>query len=464
MISAENLRTRSARRRLTPRRRPHWMSLTVGRALGYHREVRPTGSWVVRWLSRPQRYTERTIGYADDEVEADESRYLSFDQAYRAALERLRQEDGQVSPSPRRPYTVADAMADYIRYLRTEGKPWARYAESTQRHYVQAHTIGSVALDRLTAQMIRDWRAWIWSQPTPNGRQVLNLTDAELRSVIANIEQQRENAKAANRRERRRNTADNPVRRMTREINRLKRLLDLEDSERAEIIRRRKVTSNRALTTLKAALTLAFRDGKVDSTAAWKRVRALKGVERARVWYLSKDEIPRLAEACSGFFALLVKGAILTGARYGELRRMRVDDFQADSQSVFICRSKSARPRHIYLGEEGIRFFQELTAHRHGDEPMFLNHDSPWRGGEQSEPFREACMRAGITGSGLAEPTFHGLRHTFASHLIMAGASLSDVAALLGHTSTRMVELHYGHLSQRHIRRVAAELTPRFGL
>lgn len=443
------------------------MSLTVGRALGYHREVRPTGSWVVRWLTAPQRYTERTIGYADDEVEADGLRYLSYDQAYQAALDLLKREDGQESPSPRRPYTVADAMADYIRYLKTEGKPWARYAESTQRHYVQAHPIGSVTLDRLTAQTIRDWRAWIWSQPRtlgPTGRQVLNLTDEELRSEIADMERQRENAKAVNRKTRRRNTADNPVRRMTREIKRLKRLLDLDESERAELIRRRKVTSNRALTTLKAALTLAFRAGKVSSKAAWDRVRAIKGVERARVWYLSKDEIPRLVEACHGPIALLVKGAILTGARYGELRRMRVDDFQADSESVYICRGKNARPRHIYLGEEGIQFFQELTGYRDAGEPMFLNHDSPWRGGEHREPFREACMRAGITGSGLAEPTFHGLRHTFASHLIMAGASLSDVAALLGHTSTRMVELHYGHLSQQHIRRVAVELTPRFGL
>lgn len=443
------------------------MSLTVGRALGYHREVRPTGSWVVRWLTGSQRYTERTIGYADDEVEADGSRYLSFDQAYEVALERLKREDGQESPSPKRAYTVADAMADYIGYLKSEGKPWARYAESTQRHYVLAHTIGSVAVDRLTAQTIRDWRAWIWSQPrtrAPTGRQVLNLTDEELRTEIANLEQQREQAKAANRKGRPRNLPDNPVRRMTREIKLLKKLLALDESERAEVIRRRKVTSNRALTTLKAALTLAFEEGKVDSTAAWDRVTALKGVERARVWYLSKDEIPRLVEACPGPFALLVKGAILTGARYGELRRMRVDDYQADSESVYICRSKNARPRHIYLGQEGIQFFQALTANRNPDEPMFLNEGSPWCDGDQSEPFRDACIRAGITGSGLAGPTFHGLRHTFASHLIMAGASLSDVAALLGHTTTRMVELHYGHLSQRHVRRVAAELTPRFGL
>ncbi|MCP4659994.1 MAG: tyrosine-type recombinase/integrase, partial [bacterium] len=55
-------------------------------------------------------------------------------------------------------------------------------------------------------------------------------------------------------------------------------------------------------------------------------------------------------------------------------------------------------------------------------------------------------------------------RHTFASQLVMAGAPLSDVAALLGHTSIRMVEKHYGHLAKSHVRRTAAEMMPQFGI
>jgi integrase len=43
--------------------------------------------------------------------------------------------------------------------------------------------------------------------------------------------------------------------------------------------------------------------------------------------------------------------------------------------------------------------------------------------------------------------SFHGLRHTYASALVNAGVPLAYVAAQLGHTDTRMVERHYGHLA-----------------
>ena len=60
---------------------------------------------------------------------------------------------------------------------------------------------------------------------------------------------------------------------------------------------------------------------------------------------------------------------------------------------------------------------------------------------------REACAQAKI------EPpaNFHALRHTYASHSVMAGAPLLVVAKNLGHSDTRMVEKHYGHLAPTYI-------------
>ena len=57
----------------------------------------------------------------------------------------------------------------------------------------------------------------------------------------------------------------------------------------------------------------------------------------------------------------------------------------------------------------------------------------------------DACKAAGIAlkrGEG-----FHILRHTYASHLIKKGVPLKAIAEQLGHTSTAMVERHYGHLA-----------------
>jgi integrase len=46
---------------------------------------------------------------------------------------------------------------------------------------------------------------------------------------------------------------------------------------------------------------------------------------------------------------------------------------------------------------------------------------------------------------------FHGLRHSYASRLAMRGDPLAVIAAQLGHSDTRMVEKHYGHLSPSYV-------------
>lgn len=58
--------------------------------------------------------------------------------------------------------------------------------------------------------------------------------------------------------------------------------------------------------------------------------------------------------------------------------------------------------------------------------------------------------------------TMYGLKHCYASHLLMSGASEAEVAKLLGHTDTRMVHKHYGHLTLGHLRKVQERinLTP----
>lgn len=59
--------------------------------------------------------------------------------------------------------------------------------------------------------------------------------------------------------------------------------------------------------------------------------------------------------------------------------------------------------------------------------------------------------------------TIYGLKHCYASHLLMSGATLFDVAKLLGHTDTKMLLKHYGHLTQEHLRKVQEKvnLTPK---
>jgi integrase len=70
-------------------------------------------------------------------------------------------------------------------------------------------------------------------------------------------------------------------------------------------------------------------------------------VDCARVRYLSVAEARRLINACDLKFRPLVQAALQTGARYGELCRLTVADFNADVGTLAIQESKSGQARHI---------------------------------------------------------------------------------------------------------------------
>lgn len=137
----------------------------------------------------------------------------------------------------------------------------------------------------------------------------------------------------------------------------------------------------------------------------------------------------------------MVQAALQTGARYGELIRLRVEDFDAAAGTVTIRQSKAGKPQHVVLTEEGIALFGQLAAGRAGDEPMLRRHNgAPFGAAHQRRPMAEACRRAKIT----PPISFHILRHTWASCAITNGVPLLVAAKNLGHADTRMVELHYG--------------------
>src|SRR5262249_13758469 len=148
--------------------------------------------------------------------------------------------------------------------------------------------------------------------------------------------------------------------------------------------------------------------------------------------------------ACQGDFKKLVHAALQTGARYSELARLRVSDFNRDAGTLHIRKSKTNKERQIVLTPEGREFFRQLTTGRAGDD-LLLGRE--WKKANQSEPMIAACKRAKI------DPPigFHGLRHAWASLAVMAGMPLFVVAKALGHSDTRMVEKHYGHLSADYV-------------
>ena len=72
---------------------------------------------------------------------------------------------------------------------------------------------------------------------------------------------------------------------------------------------------------------------------------------------------------------------------------------------------------------------------------------------------QDTCEAAGVEPLG-----FHQLRHTYASLYLMSGGSLVALAKQLGHTTTRMVEKHYGHLGASWRAEEARKHAPSLGL
>jgi integrase len=110
------------------------------------------------------------------------------------------------------------------------------------------------------------------------------------------------------------------------------------------------------------------------------------------------------------------------------------------------------------LTDEGQRFFETLTVGRPGDTLMLTRDEEQWQPSNQIVRMEEACKAASITGG-----SFHILRHTAASHLVMSGVPLNVVSHNLGHADTRMTEHHYSHLEPSYIAETIRKFAPDFG-
>jgi integrase len=397
--------TRAARERLVVRSEPYWRNIDAGVSLGYRRGG-AGGTWLVRTLVEG-RYRETSLGRADDVIKADGVTYLEVRQAEakaRAQASHHHHVAAGLDPmrDGRAPYTVADAMQDYLRNYQRRGGKDVRGMGSNTRAHILPH-LGEVRLDRLTRRRVTDWH---------------------------------QDLAAASPRLRTRAGAPNGPRR---------RVIDPSD---ADAIRSRRSTANRLLAIFKAALNYAHQEGRVQSKAGWEFVKPFRAVSAPGVRFLTDDEIGRLVHVCEPSLRQIVVAGVLTGMRYGEITRLRGFDFNPEVGTISVAISKSGKSRHIYLTDEGRAFFEQAVVARPGANIIFTRADGTgWGKSHQFRPLRDACAAARI------DPaiSFHILRHTYASRLALAGTPMPVIAAQLGHEGTRMTERHYAHLTPNYV-------------
>jgi integrase len=408
------LETRTARAALKPSGKPYYRSIDEGLHLGYRRG-QSGGKWVMRRYVGEQSYAVETIGVADDKIDPDGVAVLSFGQAQAEARKRFVEAKRLAAGTPAEGgrYTVRAAVSDYLAWLEQNRKT-ARDARWRAEALILPE-LGPLACPKLTTLRIRDWR---------DG---LAATAPRLRTKSGHRQRHR--------------------------------ALDTNDPD--EAARRRRATANRTLTILKAALNHAWREHKILSDEAWRPVKAFAEADAARARYLTLAECARLINASDQDFRKLVQAALQTGCRFGELAALTVADFHPDSGTLHVRTSKTGKGRHVVLTEEGVTLFRGMAAGQSPHARLLSKADGGrWLKSHQTRPMKETCIRATI------EPpaNFHVLRHTYASLTIMNGAPLMVVARNLGHTDTRMVEKHYGHLAPGYVAEQIRAAAPRFGI
>ncbi len=407
--------TRSARTRLPIRREPYWTAISEGCALGY-RSGTKGGTWIGKFRNDEtgQRQYE-ALGAADDARDPDGISVFSFIQAQEKARaffhRKAREAAGDMAPHDG-PYTVANAITDYLKaYERRGGKALYHARRVAEAHIIPA--LGGTSIPKLTAKKIEDWHHGLAEKPalarTKPGKQP-NYRKAD-------------------------KTADG--------------------------IRKRRSTANRILTVLKAALNHAWKASHAPTDDAWRRTKPFKAVDSARIRYLTEDECVRLVNACEPAFRNIVRGGVLTGCRYSELTGMRAADFNDDAGVITVQESKAGKPRHVVLTDEGQKLFADLTAGKTANEPIFSRSDGEkWGKSHQLRPMLEACKRAKIKPA----VSFHVLRHTHGSTLAMKGVPMGVIAEQLGHADTRMTEKHYAHLAPSYVAETIRAHFPTLGI
>jgi len=406
--SARELGSRTARQKLPIQARPYFTHIQDGLCLGFRRGKRG-GSWIARAFDSERGYRFESLGKSNDLSEGVGMSFQDAQTECRKWYARLAQTDaGEMAPGR---FTVAQAMDEYLAHL-TKAK---RKPQDRARAIVNAFVLpilGDIELTKLTHGKVKAWRDAL-AESAPRVRTKPGQEQA-YRAIDPNDE---------------------------------------------SALRKRQATVNRILTVLKAALNYAKTESRrIATDAAWVDVKPYSRVDIPKIRFLTKDEVTAVVENCEPDFQSLVKGALLTGCRYGELTAMTVADFNSKDGQVYVATSKNGESRYVDLNDAGIEFFKELTKERKPKDVLFPRNGNAWKASEQFRPMNAACELAKVE-----DVTFHILRHTYASHALMAGMTIEVLAQQLGHKDTRITMRHYAHLCPTFKQESVRQNAPSFG-
>ncbi len=214
-------------------------------------------------------------------------------------------------------------------------------------------------------------------------------------------------------------------------------------------------TINRYLAALSHLFTIAMKEyGWVEENPVLKITKPKE--PRGRVRFLSDKERKRLLEACkahSDVLYTITVVALSTGARKGEILSLRWKDVDTKKGSITLHDTKNGEVRLVPLQGHALQMVKIIGKVRNiRTDLVFPSKRSPKEPVEIQTIWDKAVEKAEIE-----DFKFHDLRHSAASYLAMNGASIAEIAEVLGHKTLQMVK-RYAHLSEAHTSKVVASM------
>lgn len=175
-----------------------------------------------------------------------------------------------------------------------------------------------------------------------------------------------------------------------------------------------------------------------------------------RVRFLSEDERLSLLEACKKsphpYLYSIVVLALHTGMRRGEILSLTWKSIDFQRKRIILEKTKNQDRRSVPLSDLALERLQVHAKIRRIDSDLVF----PSKAGGIASIYK--AWNLARKASGVTNFKFHDIRHTAASYLAMSGASLLEIAEVLGHRTLQMVK-RYAHLADSHTAQVVERMT-----
>lgn len=221
-------------------------------------------------------------------------------------------------------------------------------------------------------------------------------------------------------------------------------------------------TVNRYMACLSTVLSKASKEwGWIDENPMLKVSKFKEVAKFDRI--LTEDEIQRLMKACKEFEIkgeayhqeayLFVFIALVTGARYSEIHKLKWSNVDLKNKQFYFLQTKNGESRGVPISDEIFNELVEFQKVRNINSDYLFTTKSGRKLIDMRVRFQKAIELAKIENC-----RFHDLRHTVASYIAMDGGSVLDIAAITGHKSMQMVK-RYSHLTKKHNEKIVNNST-----